>query len=400
MKIAILSVGSLRDKKGVMNYVHEKAKLMQKLISGEHQVDVFLLHQISSPLYSLAILHKKPLSRTLLKTSEIYDGVTYNYIHYNYGLLDYIIRTKIMGLPIGRSEEKRILDLLSTYDLIASHNILCHYIAKRNKDVNKIPYVATWHGSDINVYPMRNKNQRNLVRLALENADMNWFVSRALMKTSDEITIHAKKQVLYTGPSQFFHILDNKEEFHKLYGNGKKYVIGFAGNLIPIKNAQLLPVIFGKVKDLIGYENVQFVIAGDGILGRQIKEDLRINNIHVTWLGNVEPLKMPEIMNSLDILVLPSKNEGLPLVILEARKCGVHVVGSDRGGIPEAIGQPENIFPLDDKFTDRISKRIVEILLNAEMPQPLSDEFSWESALKKELSIYKSLIKRYEDEPN
>ena len=157
---------------------------------------------------------------------------------------------------------------------------------------------------------------------------------------------------------------------------------------------------FGKVKDLIGYENVQFVIAGDGILGRQIKEDLRINNIHVTWLGNVEPLKMPEIMNSLDILVLPSKNEGLPLVILEARKCGVHVVGSDRGGIPEAIGQPENIFPLDDKFTDRISKRIVEILLNAEMPQPLSDEFSWESALKKELSIYKSLIKRYEDEPN
>lgn len=394
MKIAILSVGSLRDKKGVMNYVHEKAKLMQRLSSRDLQVDVYLLHQLSSPLYSLAILHKKPLSRSLLKTSEIYDGVTYHYIYYNYGLYDNLISTKIMGLPIGRSEEKRILDLLSTYDLIASHNILCHYIAKRNKDVNKIPYVATWHGSDINVYPKKNHMQRNLVRLALENSDMNWFVSHALMKTSDEITIHAKKQVLYTGPSQFFQILNNKDELHNLYGNGKKYVIGFAGHLIPIKNAQLLPAIFNKVAKSIGEKEVQFIIAGNGFLENKIRKEIEEYNIQVKWLGNVEPSIMPEVMNSLDLLLLPSKNEGLPLVVLEARKCGVQVVGSDRGGIPEAIGQPENCFPLDNTFIDRISERMVEILLNNEKPRPLPKEFSWQSAIEKEFALYKSLIRR------
>lgn len=49
----------------------------------------------------------------------------------------------------------------------------------------------------------------------------------------------------------------------------------------------------------------------------------------------------------------------MPRVTLEAKACGVHVVGSDRGGIPESIGS-ENCFTLDDQFVNNISNRITE----------------------------------------
>ena len=395
MKTAILSFGNLRDKKGVINYVQEKARLMQEMFPDELHVDVFLLHQVPSALFSLFALHKKPLSRSALKDTETYEGVTYRYIHFRYGLLDNILATKLFGRPIGRREEKRILKLLSSYELIASHNTFCHYIAKRNKEVNSVPYVATWHGSDINVFPQRNHKQWQLTRTVLEKADMNLFVSRALMKTSDAIAPNAQKQVLYTGPAQRFHLMDNKADLHTRYGDGRKYVIGFAGNLIPIKNVQLLPAIFNEVALSLGKDNVQFVIAGNGFLESQVKKELMDYGVHVKWLGKVEPSMMPEVMNSLDLLVLPSVNEGLPLVVLEARSCGVQVVGSDSGGIPEAIGNPRNCFPLNESFVSNLAARIVQILDSGESQTPLPEYFSWKSAMKTEITIYKTIIQKY-----
>ena len=391
MRIAILSSGSLRNKKGVMNYVHEKAKLMQELFSTEVEIDVFLIHQLPSALFRILVLRKSSCSHLSLKNTETYDGVVYHYIYYRYGLNNYLLDYKIGGRPIGRKEEKRILNLLSDYDVIASHSPLCHYIAKRNKNVNRKPYVATWHGSDINVYPYKNHIQFKLIQTALENADMNLFVSNALMKASEKITKTAPKRVLYTGPSRSFHVMDVKAELHSKYGDGRKYVIGFAGNLIPIKNVQVLPAIFNIIAKALGKNNVQFVIAGNGILEGQIRKELNEYDLHVKWIGMVEPSVMPEVMNSLDLLILPSLNEGLPLVILEARSCGVHVVGSDSGGIPEAIGNPNNCFPLNESFVSNIATRIVEILENDETPLPLPETFSWESAMLTEKNIYKTI---------
>jgi glycosyltransferase involved in cell wall biosynthesis len=81
----------------------------------------------------------------------------------------------------------------------------------------------------------------------------------------------------------------------------------------------------------------------------------------------------------------------MPRVTLEALACGVNVVGSNVGGIPESIGK-ENCFDLDDNFIDNISNRIIEILENNEKPKPLSPEFSWEYAIEKEVNTYKRIL--------
>lgn len=63
------------------------------------------------------------------------------------------------------------------------------------------------------------------------------------------------------------------------------------------------------------------------------------------------------------MLLLPSLNEGMPRVTLEALTCGVSVVGSNVGGISESIGE-KNSFDLDDDFLNSISSRAIEILEN------------------------------------
>ena len=68
------------------------------------------------------------------------------------------------------------------------------------------------------------------------------------------------------------------------------------------------------------------------------------------------------------------------------------VVGSDVGGIPESIGV-ENCFKLDNDFVNNISSRAVEILENQETPKELSKEFSWDFTLKKEMDVYKRILK-------
>lgn len=85
-------------------------------------------------------------------------------------------------------------------------------------------------------------------------------------------------------------------------------------------------------------------------------------------------------------MVLPSLNEGLPLVTVEALACGANAVGSCVGGIPEVLGE-DNVFSLGDMFTYNIADRIV-YLLNNRIEQKLKPCFSWERTAELESKIY------------
>ena len=128
----------------------------------------------------------------------------------------------------------------------------------------------------------------------------------------------------------------------------------------------------------------------------------------IRFFGNQPSPVMPDIMNCIDVLVLPSLNEGLPLVCAEALSCGAAVVGSDVGGIAEVIGS-DNVVPLvapydndasqgvpsgrpyDDAFVNGMAEKVVAALVGQSPSQILPSDISWARTAALELSILKSL---------
>ena len=171
-------------------------------------------------------------------------------------------------------------------------------------------------------------------------------------------------------------------ELKRQYGIFGDVVLGFVGNIIDVKNVLVLPEIVLNVKKMMSDKDVVLVIVGNGDLEKPLFNQLEGNGIKYIYIGKQPPAAVPGIMNCLDLLILPSKNEGLPMVTLEAMACGVKVVGSNVGGISESIGK-ENCFDLGPSFVKDISVRIVELVKNQNNPITLPSEFSWTSAIDK-----------------
>ena len=110
--------------------------------------------------------------------------------------------------------------------------------------------------------------------------------------------------------------------------------IGYVGRLSPEKGVRefvdALPVI------LDGLPGARIVIAGEGPLEPYVQSSLNGRD-RVQYLGWVNHRTLPELLNELKILVLPSKTEGLPAIAEEAMACGTIVLASPVGGIPDII---------------------------------------------------------------
>jgi glycosyltransferase involved in cell wall biosynthesis len=165
------------------------------------------------------------------------------------------------------------------------------------------------------------------------------------------------------------------------------YYVGFVGNLIPIKRADKLPEIFKKVaKD---FPNTRFIIVGDGVLRDRILKEMK--DLDVVFAGRVPQVEVARYMNAMDVMILPSRNEGWGCVVLEAQVCGTCVIGSSNGGIPEAIGFDEYIVKEGENFEERFAKKVVEILEKGYDRNRLiqrAKNFTWEETVRREVNIY------------
>jgi len=111
-------------------------------------------------------------------------------------------------------------------------------------------------------------------------------------------------------------------------------IVGTAGRLTPIKGHKYLleaAAVISRRKT-----NVFFVFLGDGELATdlsQMASSLGIKKVmFLGWRQDV-----PEVMSTFDIFVLPSLNEGMGKVLVEAMALGIPIVASDVGGIPDLV---------------------------------------------------------------
>lgn len=109
----------------------------------------------------------------------------------------------------------------------------------------------------------------------------------------------------------------------------------FVGSLQSRKNLHFLLKAWDEIKDK--YTNLWLVIAGDrGTVFNQIHLDV---SERARFLGYVNDSDLPGLYAQATLFVLPSLDEGFGLPALEAMACGIPVIVSDRGALPEVVGE-------------------------------------------------------------
>jgi len=113
------------------------------------------------------------------------------------------------------------------------------------------------------------------------------------------------------------------------------FLIGTAGRLVAEKGFDIF--IKGAKQFLLHNYNALFLIAGDGPLLSKLKLSVKKYGIErsILFLGFTD--RIYDYLSILDIFVLSSLTEGLPIILLEAMNAGCPVVCSRVGGIPEVI---------------------------------------------------------------
>ena len=167
--------------------------------------------------------------------------------------------------------------------------------------------------------------------------------------------------------------------------------IGFVGFLNDVKRVYLLPGIVDEIQKKV--PQVSLVLIGDGPNEIQLKLACKEKK-HIIFKGRLEPKEVASELQKINVLLLPSKSEGSPLVIKEAHAMGVPVVATNTGGLPESVGNGGFLIDDGPQFITDFATAVIELLLN-----PISDkqlicdrQTTWTNVVQQEVSLYQNSI--------
>lgn len=387
MRIAILFDTYLNNRKGLFNAIMNRSRNLSEMPGVT--IDMFCLQARPAGLNKF---FRRASKRDYIDTFQE-DDVTFKVIWYKRYATDDVLFNRLHCPPfLFRVWAKKHGAAFKDYDIITAHSARCGEMARLINKQYGTPFFVTWHGTDIHTTPFLSASLRKYVSNILQSATCNFFVSKALSEIALKFAQRFRYEILYNGVSDMFHRYDETERrtLRRKYEVEGSKVVAFVGNLISVKNVILLPEIYHRVADKYSGA-LSFWIIGDGNQRKLVESSMKERNVSCVFWGNMPPSSMPQFMNCVDVLVLPSRNESFGLVLVEAMACGANAVGSRVGGIPEVIGA-ENAFDLNDDFVTNISERILYFLTH-DIQQTMGNKFNWRETAKLEYSIYKQICK-------
>lgn len=255
--------------------------------------------------------------------------------------------------------------------IIHAHSVIpTGFIASIVSKIMGKSLFITAHGMDINNF---------------ENKPFfNYFISRSLNSSTKSIAVSedlAKKMRAMVNDENKIVVLRNAVDTNRFNPTRNRSIrknfdikddeilILFVGYLDEFKGIFELVNAFGAIAR--ENKNVKLMMVGAG----PRKEDLlniitRIGiNDEVVFTGMIEHQNIHEYYQTADIFVLPSYTEGggPPLVIMEAMACGLPIIGTNVGGIPEGVENNVNGFILPPKNVDQLNEKLNILIKNKDL---------------------------------
>ena len=202
----------------------------------------------------------------------------------------------------------------------------------------KLPYVVKVHGSDLN-QQAQHRLQRGQIASALRGARAVVAVSAALAQRARELGVPAARvHVLYNGvDGDSFRPGERAGARRRLGLAAEGPLVLYVGNLKPGKGCLDLLEAFPGLLERQPAARLAFV--GDGPSAQALRQRAEVLGVagRVLFAGARAHHELPAWMHAASLLCLPSHSEGVPNVVLEAMACGLPVVATDVGGIPEVL---------------------------------------------------------------
>jgi len=181
-------------------------------------------------------------------------------------------------------------------------------------------------------------------------------------------------------------------------------VIGYVGWLIPIKGVTYLVSAMAKVAEKYQKSLLVLVGKGDDTGEEEIKIKEQVERAGLTdkvlflgWRPDVD-----EIMGCCDIFVLPSLNEGMGRVLVEAMAAGLPIVASRVGGIPDLVKDGKNGLLVPPEDASALEKAISALLEDkaqrkrmGEAGKKMCRPYSTEAMVEQIDYLYIELLKKY-----
>ena len=188
----------------------------------------------------------------------------------------------------------------------------------------------------------------------------------------------------------------NKEVFRKQYPTISEKFVLFAGRLAT--NKGLSDLI--SAMQLIDKKSVDLVITGaDMGLGKQLEKEASGKGVTMHRLGHIDDETYRSVLSAAEMLVLPSEYEAFGIVLLEAAAAKTPVIGTNVGGIPEAMSPGNNGLIVEYNDVNNLAKSIAILLEDEKMSIEMgksgrewAKKFSWESIVKEIEHEYKLII--------
>ncbi len=309
-------------------------RLAQQLTQRGHQIDVVTgrVFADSEPLeeWSGVSVHRFPYPSGGRKLIE-HDRVPLK------AMLVYLLRGTMWARRIVR---ERPCDLIHAHWVVPT-GFMGAWAAR----LTRKPLVVSAHGSDILVWAKK-PGIRSLAGWTLKRAQACSANSSEMADECRALGVRDDRllTIYETGvdPNRFHPGVDGKT-VRRQYGFGDNEVVGlFVGHLTRVKGVDVLLKAFAHT--FIRLPRLHLLIVGSGPERAPLEmfaTELGVAR-RTTFAGAVSWEFMPPYFAAADFFVLPSRSEGMGIVLLEAMATGKPVIGSRVGGIPSLVTPGRN----------------------------------------------------------
>ena len=252
---------------------------------------------------------------------------------------------------------------LWSLDLLHAHYAIPHataaFLAKSILKANSPKVITTLHGTDITLVGA-DKSFCGITRFSIEESDGITAVSDFLKKrTNEEFGLKKEIEMIpnFVDTERFVPKQDKVRR--RQFAKDEEKILMHISNFRPVKRVEDIIKIFYLIDKKVPSK---LVLIGDGpdlSKALSLSTELSIED-KVISLGGQDYVE--NLLPMADLFLLPSDQESFGLVALEAMSCGVPVIATKTGGLPEVVIDGENGFlgPLGD--VEFMSQKGIELL--------------------------------------